>query len=146
MITKIKQLLNSFIVEESPEYDNTLAIVCLLCEVCIADENHAVEEELAIIQTLQKLMHINEEKATELLNAAMEEVKTSNSVFDFTSQLTDLDYEMRIALIKAMWEVAYADGELDLMEEALIRKVAALIYVNHSDFIRTKLAVIPENA
>jgi len=31
------------------------------------------------------------------------------------------------------------------MEEALIRKVAALIYVNHSDFIRTKLAVIPEN-
>ena len=45
MITKIKQLLNSFIVEESPEYDNTLAIVCLLCEVCLADENHTKEEE-----------------------------------------------------------------------------------------------------
>lgn len=145
MITKIKQLLNSFIVEESPEYDNTLAIVCLLCEVCLADENHTKEEELAIIHTLQKLVNINEEKATELLKAAMQEVKTSHSVFDFTSKLTDLDAEMRIALIKAMWEVAYADGELDLMEEALIRKVAALIYVNHSDFIRTKLAVIPEN-
>jgi len=112
-----------------------------LCEVCIADENHAAEEELAIIHTLQKLVHIDQAKAAELLKAAMQEVKTSNSVFDFTSKLTDLDYEMRIALIKAMWEVAYADGELDLMEEALIRKVAALI----SDFIRTKLAVIPEN-
>ena len=145
MITKINQLLNSFIVEESPEYDNTLAIVCLLCEVCLADKNHTKEEELAIIHTLQKLVNINEEKATELLKAAMQEVKTSHSVFDFTSKLTDLDAEMRIALIKAMWEVAYADGELDLMEEALIRKVAALIYVNHSDFIRTKLAVIPEN-
>ena len=40
-----------------------------------------------------------------------------------------------------MWEVAYADGHLDVMEEALIRKVAGLIYVNHSDFIRAKLAV-----
>lgn len=59
-----------------------------------------------------------------------------------SSQLSSLDAEMRIALIKAMWEVAYADGQLNLMEEALIRKVAALIYVSHSDFIRTKLAVI----
>jgi len=145
MITQIKQLLNSFIAEETPEYDNTLAIVCLLCEVCIADENSSMEEESAIIKTLQKLVHIDKEKATELLKAGMQEVKTSHSVFDFTSQLTELDAEMRIALIKAMWEVAYADGELDLMEEALIRKVAALIYVNHSDFIRTKLAVKPEN-
>ena len=145
MITKIKQLLNSFIVEESSEYDNTLAIVCLLCEVCIADENSSGEEEAAIIKTLEKLVHIDQEKATELLKLGMQEVKASNSVFDFTSQLTDLYAEMRIALIKAMWEVAYADGELDLMEEALIRKVAALIYVNHSDFIRTKLAVMPEN-
>jgi len=44
-----------------------------------------------------------------------------------------------------MWQVAYADGHLDEMEEALIRKVATLIYVNHSDFIRTKLAVMPQS-
>ena len=44
-------------------------------------------------------------------------------------------------LIKNMWEVAYADGNLDRYEEHLIRRVAELLYVSHSDFIKTKLAV-----
>jgi uncharacterized tellurite resistance protein B-like protein len=143
MITKIKQLLNTFIPEESPQFDSTLAIVCLLCEVCVADKNTSKEEEAAIIRSLEKLVNIEKEKASELLKFGMKEITTSTSVFDFTSQLGDLDSEARIDLIKAMWEVAYADGHLDEMEEALIRKVASLIYVNHSDFIRTKLTVNP---
>ncbi|WP_051368505.1 TerB family tellurite resistance protein [Psychromonas sp. SP041] len=143
MITKIKQLLNTFIPEENPQFDSTLAIVCLLCEVCVADENISKEEKAVIVHSLEKLVNIEKEKASELLKVGMKEITTSTSVFDFTSQLGDLDNEARIDLIKAMWEVAYADGHLDEMEEALIRKVAALIYVNHSDFIRTKLTVNP---
>ena len=42
-----------------------------------------------------------------------------------------------------MWQVAYADNVLDPIEEAIIRKVAELLYVNHSDFIRAKLSVAP---
>ena len=37
-----------------------------------------------------------------------------------------------------LWRVAYADGCLDPYEEALVRKIADLIYVPHRDFIRTK--------
>ena len=142
MIAQVKKLLNSFMPEEDLEFDNTLAIVCLLCEVCLADENCTAEEEATILQTLKKLVNISSAEAVALLKAGMEEIKVSNSVYDFTSQLSNLDAEMRIALIKAMWEVAYADGQLNLKEEALIRKVAALIYVSHGDFIRTKLAVV----
>jgi len=143
MVTKIKQLLNAFIAEEHIEFDNTLAIVCLLCEVCTADKQNTKEEEAAVVHTLEKLIDIDQEKAAQLLQTGMEEIENSHSVFDFTSQLSELDADMRVALIKAMWEVAYADGELDPMEEALIRKVAALLYVTHSDFIRTKLEIIP---
>ncbi len=32
-----------------------------------------------------------------------------------------------------MWEVAYADGEIDPLEDAVIRKTAELLYVDHSD-------------
>ncbi|PLX59248.1 MAG: hypothetical protein C0632_14120, partial [Vibrio alginolyticus] len=42
-------------------------------------------------------------------------------------------------LIKSMWEVAYADGEIDPLEDAVIRKTAELLYVDHSEFIRAKL-------
>jgi uncharacterized tellurite resistance protein B-like protein len=142
MIAKIKQFLNSLDGTEAKSTDNTVAIVSLLCEVCIADQDKTAEEEIAVVSTLQKLVHIDKEKAVDLLKIGMEEIKSSHSVFDFTSQLSELDNDTRIALIKSMWEVAYADGELDEMEEALIRKVAALIYVNHSDFIKTKLSVL----
>ena len=42
-----------------------------------------------------------------------------------------------------MWRVAYADGRLDKYEESLIRQVAELTYVSHSDYIRLKLAARP---
>ena len=41
-----------------------------------------------------------------------------------------------------MWEVANADGEIDPLEDAVIRKTAELIYVDHSEFIRAKLQVL----
>lgn len=144
MIVEIKQFLNSLMHPDPLKFDHILAIVCLLCEVCLADEYIAAEEEAAVIETLKKLLNIDQEKAAELLEIGMKKANASNSVFDFTSQLTDLDNKARITLIQSMWKVAYADGYLDEMEEALIRKVAALIYVNHSDFIHTKLTAMPQ--
>ncbi len=52
-----------------------------------------------------------------------------------------LTQETRFELIKAMWEVAHADGEIDPLEDAVIRKAAELLYVDHSQFIRAKLMV-----
>jgi uncharacterized tellurite resistance protein B-like protein len=36
--------------------------------------------------------------------------------------------------------VAFADGHLDKHEEGIIRRVADLLHILHSDFIRCKLA------
>jgi uncharacterized tellurite resistance protein B-like protein len=43
-----------------------------------------------------------------------------------------------------LWELAYADGELDAHEEHRIRRLAGLLHVSHSEFIRTKLAAQPD--
>jgi uncharacterized tellurite resistance protein B-like protein len=37
-----------------------------------------------------------------------------------------------------MWQVAFSDDHLDKYEEHLIRKVADLLYVSHSDLMRMK--------
>lgn len=143
MIAKIKRFLNNLTPEQVPEFDNTLAIVSLLCEVSMVDEVEHQDEKQVVLSLLQRLLKVDSEKANELLNLGMQEIKESNSVFDFTSQLSQLEHTDRVDLIRAMWEVAYADLHLDPLEEALIRKVANLIYVNHADFIRTKHDVIP---
>ncbi|TSA12763.1 MAG: hypothetical protein D4R74_10695 [Betaproteobacteria bacterium] len=37
-----------------------------------------------------------------------------------------------------MWRVANADGTIDKYEERLVRKLATLLYVHHTDFILAK--------
>ena len=43
--------------------------------------------------------------------------------------------------MKALWEVAAEDGNIDKYEEHVIRKISELIYLPHKDFIRAKLMV-----
>ena len=39
-----------------------------------------------------------------------------------------------------LWRVAYADGELASIEEHIIRKIADLLHLRHSEYIATKIA------
>ncbi|PKH04455.1 hypothetical protein CXF72_00805 [Psychromonas sp. MB-3u-54] len=136
MLTKIHAFLNS-ILDQEPEtsaYDDTIAIACLLCEVSHADQAMQPEEVAAIENSLCKLLSIDKGKAKELIMIGKEKMKSANSLFNFTSKLSVLDGQSRINLISEMWKVAYADY-LDPIEEAIIRKVAKLIYVEQGLFI-----------
>ena len=94
---------------------------------------------------LQRLLGITEEESKALLQQAEPQVEQSVSLYDFTSQLRELSQPVRIDLIKAMWEVAHADGEIDPLEDSVIRKTAELLYVDHKDFIKSKLDVLGED-
>ncbi|EEY98166.1 hypothetical protein VOA_001984 [Vibrio sp. RC586] len=116
-----------------------LAIACLLTEVAGADHQISPSEQQAKFALLKHLLSIDEEDATALLARAEQQVKQSASLYDFTSQLRNLSQPQRFELIKAMWEVANADGSIDPLEDAVIRKAAELLYVDHTQFIRAKL-------
>ena len=119
-----------------------LAIASLLCEVAAADTEVQQDEEKAKITLLSQLVNITEQEAESLIVQAKQNIKDSVSLYDFTTQLRQLEQNDRFELIKAMWQVAYADGEIDPLEDAVIRKVAELLYVDHSEFIRAKLSVV----
>ena len=66
----------------------------------------------------------------------------ATSLFEFTSLINEsYSYDQRVQLVENLWKVAFADLKLDRYEEHMIRNVSDLIYVRHSDFIRTKLKV-----
>lgn len=119
----------------SPE----LAIACLLTEVAGADHQISQPEQQAKSALLKHLLSIDDEEAAALLARAEQQVEQSASLYDFTSQLRNLSQTQRFELVKAMWEVANADGTIDPLEDAVIRKAAELLYVDHSQFIRAKL-------
>ena len=129
---------------EDPTVDDktsTKACIALLLETSMADEILDESELMTLKNTLQKDFQIDEDEIDELIDLAKENVEDSNSLYEFTRDINDnLDAAERVKLIESMWKIAYADGNIDKYEEHIIRKVANLIYVAHSDFIKAKLS------
>ncbi len=134
-----KQLLDGSDLTQTNTLSPNLAIACLLCEVSGADYNLDEKEQQIKHSLLMKLLSLSAEEATQLLEQATIKTKDTTSLYDFTSQLRELTQEARYNLIKSMWEVAHADGEIDPLEDAVIRKTAELLYVDHHEFIRANL-------
>ncbi len=118
-----------------------LAMASLLCEVANADYKNDPKEEAAKVHILTRLLDVDEASAKALMIQAHTKSKTAVSLYEFTNQLRTLMPDDRFQLIEALWQVAYTDGIIDPLEEAVIRQVADLIYVEHSEFIRAKLSV-----
>ncbi|NOJ04182.1 TerB family tellurite resistance protein [Vibrio splendidus] len=142
LTSMFKQLIEGQDLSKNQGASPNVAIASLLCEVAGADHQINESERVAKLQLLQRLLDLDEDQAKVLLAQAEPKVEQSVSLYDFTSQLRDLSQPVRIDLIKAMWEVAHADGEIDPIEDSVIRKTAELLYVDHSDFIKTKLNVL----
>ncbi|MEZ8446288.1 TerB family tellurite resistance protein [Vibrio splendidus] len=142
LTSMFKQLIEGQDLSKNQGTSPNVAIASLLCEVAGADHQINESERVAKLQLLQRLLDLDEKQAKVLLEQAEPKVEQSVSLYDFTSQLRDLSQPVRIDLIKAMWEVAHADGEIDPIEDSVIRKTAELLYVDHSDFIKTKLNVL----
>ncbi len=136
-----KQLLEGEDLSKQKQSPN-LAIACLLSEVAGADHQINENEQSAKLHLVQRLLDLDKQEAHVLIEKADEQIKQSASLYDFTSQLRELSQETRFELIKAMWEVAHADGEIDPLEDSVIRKSAELLYVDHHEFIRAKLMTI----
>ena len=118
-----------------------LAGAALLVEVIRADHEMDECEFASIAEVLRADSSRNEAEVEELLALARQESGDATSLYEFTSLINEhCDYAEKCVLIRNMWRIAYADSQLNKYEDHLIRKVCDLIYVSHSDFIRTKLA------
>jgi len=150
MLTSIKQFFNSYLQTDNgclaDEKTLQLATAALLIELTKADFEFSKEERAAVIEALRNTFELDAVALDTLLKLADEEVKQASSLYQFTRLVNDhYEYDEKLRLIESMWQIAFADGDLDKYEEHLIRKVAELTYVAHNDFIRLKLAANQAN-
>ena len=142
MIERIRDFFSSQVLpgeEEDSRQPIRLAAAALMVEVMVIDRHLDEEEQRHVRQLLQKQFGLADEEIEQLVALAREEVDASTSLFQFTRLINDhFDASAKAGLIENLWRVAYADQSLDKHEEALIRRIAELIYVPHRDFIRAK--------
>ena len=117
------------------EDDLQVAVAALLVEAALMDDRFEETERQSIMDLLCRRFAMTADQASALLGSAEGAVKQSTELYRFTRIVADkLDRSERARIVEMLWEVAYADGVLDPHEDAMIRKVAGLLYV--SDFDR----------
>ena len=127
--------------EESHRRSLRLAAAALLVETARADFVEDAAEQAKMAQLLSTSLQLGEKDVQKLVAAAQERVEEATSLSEFTRVINDhCSADQKLQLVSAMWAVAYADGNVDKYEEHLIRQVAELTYVPHTDYIQSKLA------
>lgn len=119
-----------------------LAMASLMVEVAESDYEDAPEERDALLKIVKNSFDLEDEDANQIIDLAKKEHAESTDYFQFTS-LINQNYSaaQRIELIENLWKIAFSDKILDKHEEHVIRRIADLIHVSHSDFMLTKLKV-----
>jgi uncharacterized tellurite resistance protein B-like protein len=143
LIDHIKQFFTAEIVNQAgdKQHQQQLAAASLMVEIMVIDRQYESTERNVIQQLLQKQFELSDAEIERLIELAHQEVEDATSLFQFTRLVNDhFKAEEKVSLIESLWRVAYADDHLDKHEEAMIRRIAELLYVSHSDFIRAKHA------
>ena len=141
MFERIVKLLT----EPAPPPDREglqVAVAVLLVEAARMDDHFEEAERRVIERLLSQKFQLSPEQTRELLRKAVETGDRSNQLYPFTRTAVErMDPQQRVGLIEMLWEVAYADGVLDPEEDALLRRVAGLIYVSDADRVAARLRV-----
>lgn len=127
--------------EENQHHAVHEATAALLFKMATADFDLADEEQRTLRAGVERLLELSDstERIDALLEAGREMAKESVSLYDFTAVLhRELDLEGKIAVVELLWRIAFADGALDPQEEYLVRKVANLLHLPHTEFIAAK--------
>jgi uncharacterized tellurite resistance protein B-like protein len=138
MIAAIKKLF-----APPAETDQTEALrtagALLLLEVAAADFNLSAEEREVLRSSIGSRFGLAGAELTRLIDEAMQQHDVSVSLHEQITLINGhYDAEGKRQLMRDLWTMAYADGELHHYEEAVVRRLADLLYVPHRDFILTK--------
>lgn len=145
MLDKISNFFNELLDADNTPATNELSIeiacAVLLCEVMRADSVFTESEQNQLSSILVAQFDLNEDEVGSILEEAFHLSENANDFYQFTSTLNKhYSLDQRIKIVALLWQVAYADGELASIEEHIIRKIADLLHLRHSEYIATKIA------
>ena len=142
----MKKILLKFLTIESAqsspadlEHALRVATAVLLVEVTRADFIVQPAEKARLRQLLEQQFTLSAEEMDALLDEAEADADHLVSVQHITRLINQhYDHAMKVRIVEMMWQMVYADGEKDHYEEHLIRQIADLLYVSHSEFIQAR--------
>ncbi|MBL4794049.1 MAG: TerB family tellurite resistance protein [Pseudomonadales bacterium] len=116
-----------------------VATAALFVEMTLADTEVLPEEKASVETSLTEAFNLTASELSEIMALAKEKSDAATCLHEFTIIINkNYSPDQKIEVIKLLWRIAYADGQLDKYEELMIRKVSDLISVSHSKMIMAK--------
>ena len=116
-----------------------MATAVLMIDVARADHVFNENEFDRVLRLIESHFDLAPDAAAELINTASEKAEDLVSAHEFTSVLHEhLDETEKARVISLLWQIAYADGELDKYEDSLVLKISDLLYVSRGRVMRLK--------
>ena len=142
-LTQIRKLLTAPDTATVERDELETAVAVLLIEAARRDDTFDGVERSKIEELLAEKFQLSPEATRQLMTEAEATADRTSQLYPFTRMAVErMSPEQRVKLIEMLWEVAYADGVLDPEEDALVRRIAGLIYVSDADRVGARLRVL----
>ena len=127
--------------EEQLESNSDLInVACLMIHAAKIDENYTDKEKNIIKKTLSKLNKNNANIDNLILEAEKKE-SDANHIQEFTKNIKVMDKNNKIEVVKNIWTIILSDGNSDIYEQNLMRRLAGLLYLDAKTMGDIKLDV-----
>jgi uncharacterized tellurite resistance protein B-like protein len=144
MFATFKSFISDFVAGERhpsqfADNDYRLAAAALLVHAAAIDGEMSQRERDKLHAVIKLRFALNDQAADELIAKATEAEHESVDLYHFTRQLNrSLDEPGRARVIEMMWEIVFADGQRDELEDNLLWRAADLLGVSPRERIELR--------
>ena len=136
-------MIFKFFNKDEKSNNNLIDVACLMIHAAKIDENYTDIERKIIKNTLKKINNNNEDLDKIMINAEKKE-SDSNHIQEFTRNIKMMEKKDKKEVIKNIWSIILSDGNSDMYEENLMRRLAGLLYIDDKTIGEIKLNIQSE--
>ena len=127
------------VIEKEPVFEIELTAAVLAYEISRADGEIGDAELKLLMEEIKKISEKVGKDENEILRIIEIYSKDSVSFYEFVEDINkNYSKNNKHSLIRFMWDIAFADGKLDVNEERLIRRLADLIKIKNIEVLKLK--------
>ena len=132
MFERFTSLFEKTNTKEENEFDVIhLAVASLMITTAKHDGIFDEIEKEEILKLLNNYFKLTDESLNNLFEISVSMVDNASDIHQFTTKInSSLDDEEKLVIIEMLWKIIIADGRIDDYENALIRKLSGLLYID----------------
>ena len=122
-----------------PSFEIELTAAVLAYEIARSDGDVGNEELKLLMEEIKVISNKVGKDENEIFRIIEIYSNDSVSFYEFVEDInSNYSKEEKHSLLKFMWDIAFADGKLDVNEERLIRRLADLIKIKDIEVLKLK--------